>query len=349
MTMSSLRRLARKARRIARRPVPVTPKPPGEPTLKSALMEEAALARGYGVTRLDARIILVEAPDRVIPFQDMNGPESSVVGRRLCDHKFYARQLLAANGLHVVASILAWSVREARQFVKRVGYPVVVKPVDLARGKGVTTDVASDRSLRAALVHARLGRKPVVVERQFEGDDFRFFVIGDRVFSATSRVRANVVGDGVSSVKSLIERKNGLRRQNRYLEGYLIPLEIAELTALRRAGKSLAYVPGAGERVHLRDQSNLSAGGDSIDVTDACHPSFKEVAVRSVSAIPGMTYAGVDILARSIREEATAENHVVGEVEYSPAPIANFPVMGSPRDMAAAILEYYEGRIRASG
>lgn len=343
MAGSSLRRIAHHLRKAIQREKARAAGIDTGPTLKSALIGEAALARGFTVTRLDSRVVLVEAGGRMIPFSEMNGPDSSVVGRMLCDNKDYARRLLKRAGLPVVVSALVRSSDESLAFVREVGFPVVVKPLDQAQGRGVTTDITTERALRAAYARASVRRREALVEQQFEGDDFRFFVVADEVVSVTSRVRAKVVGDGVSAVQVLIERKNELRRQNRYLADYPIPLELGLLTTLVRAGRTLKYVPAEGEHVQLRDQSNLSAGGDSIDVTDECHPSFKDAAIRAVAAITGMAYAGVDILTPSVTEEASAENYIVGEVEYSPAALSMFPVVGQPRDMAGAILEYYVG------
>lgn len=65
----------------------------------------------------------------------------------------------------------------------------------------------------------------------------------------------------------------------------------------------------------------------------------------AVRAIPGLRYAGVDVLARDIRSAASDDNHIISEVEFSPAALSHFPLVGVPRNMAGAVLDFYLGRL----
>jgi cyanophycin synthetase len=293
--------------------------------LKSAVMQDAAERAGLKVERLNRSLILATdaAGTIALPFRNMNGPHSSYAAMALCDRKPIAKKLLRASGLEVgaVESFRRSGVKAGARYAAGIGYPVVVKPSSSARGNGVTTGIPDEAALQRAWTHAMNmseGSRYIVVERHFDGDDYRFFVV---------------------------ERKNAIRLANIYVRSYLIPDDPAVLDRLAASGHDLDGVPAKGERVVLRGASNLSAGGDSIDVTDATHPSFLEVAIRALAAIPGMRYGGVDILARDIAQPATADNHIVGEVEFSPAPLSQFPLEGKPRDMAGAVVAYYLGRI----
>lgn len=155
-----------------------------------------------------------------------------------------------------------------------------------------------------------------------------------------------MTGDGESTLAELIAAKNKVRTQNPYLRDYLIPTDPAELDRLPLYGWTLDHVPASGENVELRGASNLSAGGDSIDCTDVMHPDYRRIVTRAVRAIPGMEYAGVDVITPDITVAPTAENHVIGEVEYSPAPITHFPSQGPFRDMTGELLDYYLERYR---
>ncbi len=48
--------------------------------------------------------------------------------------------------------------------------------------------------------------------------------------------------------------------------------------------------------VHLRSNSNVSTGGDAIDVTDDISSEIKETVRKAVRAIPGARVCGVDVL-----------------------------------------------------
>lgn len=356
---------------------------------KSALIEHTAVARGFTTTRRGIAEVLVEVPAEAGPpiyFHEMNGPRS-LGGKFYCDDKIVARNILRNAGLSVATSE-AFDPSEldaGLRYAQRIGYPVVVKPTNLARGKGVSANVKTPQEFetawrracsanqgwfRTAATFARAVRegpspsarnlsayaevishahstarqhqsRPLLVEKHFEGNDFRAFVVGDDIVFMTQRKRANVVGDGHATVGELIERKNAIRADNPYLCDYPIPTTLELLDRLTNAGLTLSHVPAAGETVILRSVSNLSAGGDSIDFTDDAHPGFVDIAIRSVRAIPGLEYGGVDLITPDITAAPSANNHIVGEVEHSPAMITHYPLTGTPRDMAGAVLQYY--------
>lgn len=318
--------------------------------IKTSLMEYAALKRKLNVKRLGKRLILVELSSGInLAFHNMNGVDSSKVGKNFCDNKYIARELLRKNKLTVVDSEIfdSESYNDAVKYVQKLGFPVVVKPISLSRGRGITTNIQNLNEFSSAWEYGlsayRRKRKTnsLLIERHVNGDDYRFFVVDGKVISVTHRKRANVVGDGISTVYELIKKKNVERSKNPYLSSYLIPYNIKDLDILEKKGLDLQSVPATGEEIILRSQSNISAGGDSVDVTDIVHPDFNKIAIKSVEAIPGIEYAGVDIITPDITAKPTSTNHIVGEVEFSPAPIAHFPYKGKVRDMAGAILEYY--------
>lgn len=315
-------------------------------SLKSSLIEYELRRLGIGHTRLNNRQLACEIEGRPAAFHLMNGPLSSVCIRSICDNKWLARQFLAARGLSVASSgrFTRTSATAAMEFAKsKIGYPVVIKPNSASRGRGVTTNILDDASFQAAWNTANSSSRSQtnLVERQVDGEDYRFFVVGGKVVSATWRRRANVVGDGKRSILDLIKEKNNARSKNLYLKSYPIPTEISLLEALGCTSHTLSHIPSRGEYIELRNVSNASAGGDTIDVTDEIHPSFKEIAVTAVQACPGMLYGGVDIIAKNIYEAANPSTYAVAEIEFSPAPLAHFPFSGEARNMAGAIINAY--------
>lgn len=321
--------------------------------IKSALMEYAALQRGLQVTRHNSMVIVASEDDIQLGFRQMNGMLSSQVGRFFCDRKDQGRQRLADAGFTVTPSQLfgrnEWD--KASAYAQSLGTESVIKPTTMARGRGITTKISTEDQFTAAWRRAfnayrNPDRAQVLVEKQIAGEDYRFYVIGDRIVFCTHRKRANVTGDGESTLTELIAAKNAVRAQNPYLRDYLVPTSPTELDRLPLYGWTLDHVPASGEDVELRGASNLSAGGDSIDCTDVMHPGYRQLVTGAVKVIPGMEYAGVDVITPDITQRPTAHNHVVSEVEYSPAPITHFPSQGPFRDMTGELLDYYLDRYR---
>jgi D-alanine-D-alanine ligase-like ATP-grasp enzyme len=211
-----------------------------EVTLKSALIEEAAIARNLDVHRLSSNMLEVEINKRTCVFKNMNGPLSSTAIKILCDEKDMARLLLKGKQLSVPLSIKV-RISEHEKilgFVNKVGFPIVLKPNNLSQGRGVFTNICDVNSLRIHLkkIADFLGsiQKEILVEKQYIGDDYRYFIVDGEIISITKRARANVMGDGEKAVLALINDKNNKRLNNRYLKDYLIPCKKDKLTRLYR-------------------------------------------------------------------------------------------------------------------
>ncbi|SDJ27286.1 acylphosphatase [Natribacillus halophilus] len=223
-----------------------------------------------------------------------------------------------------------------------IGFPVVVKPIDGSFGRGVMTNIQTIKALKKALKYIRnqLHFADVLVERYVPGDEYRFYVAGDRVAGAIKRIPANVVGDGINAIETLIASKNDERKHNPRLISCPIQIDEEVRRFIQKQGYTLASIPEEGERVFLREKSNISLGGDPVDVTDDMHPAIKQTAVDAVKAVPALYHGGVDLI---IDENKPPQNAAI-IIELNPtAQIGSllYPMQGHARDIPAAIIDDY--------
>ena len=88
--------------------------------------------------------------------------------------------------------------------------------------------------------------------------------------------------------------------------------------------------------VFLRENSNISTGGDSIDFTDIIPNRFKEIAIKSSKAI-GAKICGVDMVIEDYTDERS--NYGIIELNFNPAiHIHSYPYEGKERNVAKDIL-----------
>ncbi|WP_411552374.1 hypothetical protein [Paenibacillus lautus] len=169
--------------------------------------------------------------------------------------------------------------------------------------------------------------------------------MGDQVVGVLHRVPANVVGDGVHTIEQLVHEKNKDPLRGK---GYKTPLEKiqlgeAEEMFLKNHSMSWNDIPQQGEVIYLRENSNISTGGDSIDFTDEIPNSYKELAVQSAKAA-GATICGVDMMIDSLEEEATDTNYSIIEINFNPAiHIHCYPYIGKNRKANEKILDLLFG------
>lgn len=231
---------------------------------------------------------------------------------------------------------------EVMEYAKSLGYPLVLKPTNASLGNGVITNIQSDEQLEEAVHYVRteLEYKEVVVEQHIQGEEYRIYVVDDKAVAAYNRVPANITGDGVHTIDELIHLKNLERRKNARLNSCLIEIDIEIMKAVERLGYQMSSVPKRGEKIYLRKKTNVSSGGDPIDVLDTLADEYKQVAIDAVKAIPGLLHAGVDIM---VHDDPNKDPRAV-VIELNPtAQIggALFPLRGKARDIPKAIIDFY--------
>ncbi|SDZ55528.1 D-alanine-D-alanine ligase [Evansella caseinilytica] len=223
-----------------------------------------------------------------------------------------------------------------------IEFPLVLKPTNGSLGNGVVTNIKDVHALKKALSYVRseLGYSEVILERYVPGEEYRVYVVEDKVIAAYNRLPANIVGDGIHTIEELIDMKNQQRKKNARLFSCLIDIDKEVLDFIQTSGYTLESIPNRGEKILLREKTNVSAGGDPIDVTDDLPDELKQIAVDAIKAIPGLHHGGVDIIVdvnKPIEKSAVV-------IELNPtAQIGGilFPMKGRARDIPAAIIDYY--------
>lgn len=257
--------------------------------------------------------------------------------------------VLRSNGIPTPESIAfdasSTSPAGLRRLAKRVGYPLVLKPDAGSMGQGVYTGLQTWEELEATYLHVRETRKSgaMILESHFTGNDHRILVIGGRVVAATRRVPTNVVGDGASTVRELIDAKNTLRKNNPFLSSGLIKVDYEVEGLLTQQQLDLDAVPAAAQHVLLRRMANGSAGGDVIDVTDELPQPVLDAAVEAVSVFDNIHIAGVDLLHRPAADGSAGDgDYVIIEMNSRPHIATNmYPTAGTGRDVPLSFVDYF--------
>src|SRR5699024_4826765 len=208
----------------------------------------------------------------------------------ICDDKDMTKQYLSRHNVPVPQGSMFGidqSDEEIIEYSLSLDFPLVVKPTDGNAGKGVFANIRSEKELREIIPYVRkeLGFDNIIVERFVAGEEFRIYVIEDKVLGAMNRRPANVTGDGVQTIRQLIHEKNDMRKLNPHLTSRLIKIEREIEVLLEEKEYDLNSIPKYGEVVYLREKSNLSTGGEAVDVTDALTDELKEIAINAGKAI----------------------------------------------------------------
>ena len=271
--------------------------------------------------------------------------KDSYIGPLIMENKVVTKKILAENGFAVPHSGEYHSAEAAlRDYPIFAGKGIVVKPKSTNYGLGISIfkDGASFEGYEKAIHMAFEEDEDVLVEDYLSGTEYRFFVIGNETKAVLLRVPANVVGDGSQTIRQLVEEKNkdSLRGKNHRTPLALIGTGELEKLTIQGQGYTFDSIPPAGVTVRLRDNSNISTGGDSIDVTDQMDDSYKKLAVQMAAAL-GVAVCGVDIIIpdHSVPATQAEPNYGVIEANFNPAMLIHiYPYKGKSRRLTMEIL-----------
>lgn len=262
----------------------------------------------------------------------------------IMENKVVTKLVLEENEINVPKGISVESVEEAEKHIEMfLNRDIVVKPKSTNFGEGVfiLKNIQSAHILTDAVEHALRYDDSVLIEEFVSGKEYRFLVIGNEVPAILHRVPANVVGDGKHSIKELVDIKNQDPLRGK---GYVTPLEKINLSMVEEDYLALGErhfqtIPKENEIVYLRENSNISTGGDSIDFTDDILDEYKQIAIKAAKSV-GAKICGADIIIKNINEKPNASNYSIIELNFNPAlHIHDFPYQGQNRHVEKKVLD----------
>ncbi|HYI21789.1 MAG TPA: acetate--CoA ligase family protein, partial [Candidatus Limnocylindrales bacterium] len=114
---------------------------------------------------------------------------TSAIGVDIASDKSLTNTLLSSAGMPVPRSQVVRSADAAAEAAEKLGYPVVVKPLDGNHGRGVALDLPDEQAVRDAYTLAREESRggDVVVETFVRGNDYRVLVVGGKLAAVAER------------------------------------------------------------------------------------------------------------------------------------------------------------------
>lgn len=307
-----------------------------ELSLGNQLLVKEAISRGIKIDVLPDGVFTMSDGKKSYTIYD--GKVTLSYNTRLAtmtmDMKEVTSRLLKSNGFNTPENTVfaKTDLERAWQWAEPI-LPVVLKPYDGMMGELVFVNIDNYDEFKACFEKIALTNDEVLVEKFLAGKEYRFTYVNEEIVGIVNRVPANVVGDGVHKVKDLIKLKN----QERIDVGNPIhkQLEMDEETerVLRKHGYTYDSVPEKDVVVNLRDNSNISTGGDAIDVTNQIDPEIKEYIRQAMLSIPGVTAAGVDVLING------DEVNIIEVNTYPMITLHHFPWVGGTIDVAAKVID----------
>lgn len=266
---------------------------------------------------------------------------TSHIAVEIASDKNVCNVLLQDLGLPVPKQRLVYDQDDAVRAANRIGFPVVIKPLDGNHGRGVSVNITTNEMAETAFDVAINEGSAVIVESMLYGDDHRLLVVNGELVAAARRVPGHIVGDAEHTVEQLIDLVNQDPRRGVGHENMLTQLELDDqaLKLLAEKGYDSQSIPAANEVIYLRRTANISTGGTAVDVTDTIHPDNKLMAERAIRAV-GLDIGAVDFLTTDITKSYRDIGGGICEINAGPGLRMHIsPSEGPSRDVGGNIMD----------
>lgn len=316
--------------------------------LSTQILLKESIKRGISFSILDRSdnfIELTKGTNTQYIKQATKTSKDQYVSVLIMENKSVTKHILKQNNIVVPEGEEFFDINSAKESLGNwISIPLVIKPKSTNFGLGISIfpKGANEEDLIKGLEIAFSEDFTILIEPFIKGKEYRFMVIGDETVAVLHRVPANVTGDGTSTIQQLIRQKNVDPLRGK---GYKTPLEKIEIDDnmklfLAQQNLTIESIIPEGKVQYLRENSNISTGGDSIDVTDVVPEVFKQIAVEASQAV-GAKICGVDMMIEELEDEHSS--YAIIELNFNPAiHIHSYPYQGTERNIATKILELVE-------
>ncbi len=301
--------------------------------------EENQFQWGYGIRQLRGRSTTFHT--------------DSIKDTEFTMYKDMVTEFLHMCGFPTPAGRNCFTAEEALLETKKLGYPVVVKPVAGHKGVGVTTGIMHEAEVKLAfqsIVEAAEKEGAffdgAIVQQHIQGHDHRLLTIDGKFAAALKRIPAFVEGNGQDTIETLIaaENKKEIRRDDARSPLAKINIDKDLIDYLLAQNLNLSSIPAKGQQVYLRRVANISAGGISINVTDSIHPKNAELA-ETIASFFNVKCLGIDVLTDDISLPWSEGNFGIIEINAGPGVFMHLaPAYGGSINVPEKILLSHFGK-----
>lgn len=161
-----------------------------------------------------------------------------------------------------------------------IEYPAVVKPILGTLSKNVFTNIKSKKDLITAVSIIEKTGKKILIEQYIPGNHFRILIADNTYIGCVQRKPPNVTGDGIHTIKELIDNRNkepargGKFELNTTVHKLVFDKTSEEI--LENKNLTLETVLPLGENLEIQHKILASIGSDYIDFTRDLQPKIAQ-------------------------------------------------------------------------
>jgi cyanophycin synthetase len=288
------------------------------PGLSSTPVLKEAFTRGIPINHLGGGVFQLGVGAHARLINRSATDRDSAIGAFLSKQKDHAEALFKSIGAPVAKTLVVKDRDAAAEAALTIGFPVVVKPVNLDRSEGVYVDLKDEDAVRDAYDKANKLSSRILVQSRIPGHCHRLVSYQGKFVFGYTRHPSAVVGDGETTVLDLIKRFNDKHlRKAKHLQTKSLPLDQEAEACLNSQGLHLGDVLDKDRLAFLRTNHLVEYAGHNEIVTDSVHPE-NQALIERLAKFFRLESVGADLISTDPTRPWYETGAAITEINFQP-------------------------------
>lgn len=221
----------------------------------------------------------------------------------------------------------------AKKQLSMLKYPIIMKDARGSQSKGIFPLIGNPEDAMIVLEEELPHYRSMIAQEMVFGKEYRVLVLGEKVIGALEMIPPYVRGDGISTIRKIIEEKQNTTEKRTEFDEKLEQI-------LREQNVTLESVMPKNEIAYFKRNSCLSEGGERKDVTDEVSGDVEKICVAA-SKIVGMYLVGIDVMCDDISKDLSEQSFNFIEINGKPDLYIHYdPTYGRTRNVVEDIVKF---------
>jgi D-alanine-D-alanine ligase-like ATP-grasp enzyme len=258
-------------------------------------------------------------------------------GKTLTECKDLTYIALKENNLPTPKSVCFYKKslveEELDKKLSSLSYPLVIKDAKGSNSKGVFTNIKNLESAKETIMREIKNFSSLIVQEMVFGKEYRVLILKDKAIGVLEMIPPRIFGDGTSTIKKLIEKKQSKKYKKTDFDEVLNEI-------LHEQNADLDSIPAKDQEIFIKKNSCLAEGGETKDVTSMIHPEAERICAAAAKAV-GKYLVGIDLICENINKDPKGQTFSILEVNGKPDLYIHYnPTHGETKNVVKDIIEF---------
>lgn len=274
---------------------------------------------------------------RILLERKISITRQSFVSGQLTRCKDITNELLRANNLPTPETRCFYKKshisKEAEQKLSELKYPIILKDAQGSNSRGIFPLIGNIKDAMILLEEELPHYRSMVAQEMVFGREYRILILDEKIIGALEMIPPYAVGDGVSTIRNIIEEKQTSTEKRTDFDDKLDQI-------LHEQNFTMESVMSKNEIAYIKKSSCLAEGGETRDVTFEVHPEIEKICVAA-SKVVGKYLVGIDIMCEDIKLDPKKQTFNIIEINGKPDLYIHYnPTHGQTRNVVDDIVKF---------